>query len=34
VKNLDFEVSEFFLMKSELTRGGPKHKILEKFDLR
>jgi len=34
VKNLDFEVSEFFLMKSELTQGGPKHKILEKFDLR
>ncbi|MBT96623.1 MAG: RNA 2',3'-cyclic phosphodiesterase [Candidatus Pacearchaeota archaeon] len=30
-RNLDFEVNEFVLMKSELTREGPKYKILERF---
>ena len=30
-KNLDFEIKEFVLMKSELFPEGPKHKIIEKF---
>ncbi|MAG79019.1 RNA 2',3'-cyclic phosphodiesterase [Candidatus Pacearchaeota archaeon] len=32
-KNLDFDVNEFVLMKSELTREGPKYKVLERFKL-
>jgi len=32
-KNSGFEVKEFLLMKSELTKDGPKHKVLEKFPL-
>lgn len=32
-KKLDFEVGEFVLMKSELVRGGPKYKTIEKFRL-
>ncbi len=32
-KKLKFEVNEFFLMKSELTREGPKYKIVERFKL-
>ena len=30
-KNLDFEIKEFVLMKSELFSEGPKHKVIEKF---
>ena len=30
-KNLDFEIKEFFLMKSELFPEGSKYKIIEKF---
>jgi len=30
-KNLDFEIKDFFLMKSELFSEGPKHKVIEKF---
>jgi len=32
-KNLGFEVEEFILMKSELTKDGPKYKVIEKFPL-
>ncbi len=32
-KKLGFEVNEFLLMKSELMRGGPKYKILERYKL-
>jgi len=32
-KNLDFEIKEFVLMKSELFSEGPKYKVLEKFEL-
>lgn len=37
LKNLDFEVKEFVLMKSELMKQksiGPKYKVLEKFKLK
>ena len=30
-KSREFEVGEFLLMKSELTKEGPKYKVLEKF---
>ncbi len=33
LKNLGFEVGEFLLMKSELMRGGPKYKTLERYNL-
>ena len=33
LKNLDFVVEEFVLMKSELMRGGPKYKVLERYKL-
>ena len=33
-KKLDFKVNEFVLMKSELFPNGPKHKIIEKFELK
>jgi 2'-5' RNA ligase len=33
-KNLDFEITEFFLMKSELFPEGAKHKSIEKFKLK
>ena len=32
-KNLDFEVDEFVLIKSELMRQGPVYKILQKCSL-
>lgn len=32
-RKLDFEVNEFLLLKSELTKQGPKYKVLEKFKL-
>lgn len=32
-KKLDFEISEFLLMKSELTAQGPIYRIIEKFKL-
>ena len=31
-KNLEFEIKEFVLMKSELFREGPKYKVIEKFE--
>ena len=31
-KNLDFEVKEFVLIKSELFSDGPKYKVIEKFE--
>lgn len=33
-KNLDFEIKEFFLMKSELFPEGAKYKVIEKFGLK
>ena len=33
-KNLDFEIKEFVLMKSELYSEGPKYKVLDKFQLK
>ena len=33
-KNLDFEIKEFVLMKSELFSEGPKYKIIKKFELK
>ncbi|MBI4116874.1 RNA 2',3'-cyclic phosphodiesterase [Candidatus Pacearchaeota archaeon] len=33
LRKADFEVSEICLMKSELTRGGPKYKTIEKIAL-
>ena len=32
LKNLNFDVDEFILMKSELTREGARHKVLERFE--
>ncbi len=32
-KGMDFEVNEFLLIKSELTKQGPQYKVLERFKL-
>jgi 2'-5' RNA ligase len=33
LRNLNFDVNEFVLMKSELTKQGTKYKILDRFNL-
>lgn len=32
-KGMDFEVNEFLLIKSELTRQGPRYEVLERYPL-
>jgi len=32
-RKLDFEVNEFLLIKSEMTKKGPRYKVLERFPL-